>query len=417
MSDKNHVSTTLTFVASACATLACFLYATGTPVASPSSLYATTLRPAATTSGSQAAKLPTLYSRQYAQKAAAIDGRRVHTFATQPEILDTTSIAALTSKGSTSTGQISLLMASAISLSSLFAYWMGRRSVTMAATTGRTTVALNSVVTGEYLFTLGSDGQMQLQSPAPESTEPTAGAEDAEKKPKAKSEKKPKAKSAKKPKAKSEEKPKASAKEEPKASAEEKPAATAEEQPEASDKKPKKKKKKTPPPPPKPTINNASYFDIRVGKIVEVGQHPDAEALYLEKIDVGEEEPRQIVSGLVRYVPQDQMQDALVLVMCNLKPAKLRGIVSYGMVMCASETNGDERTVKLVDIPEGAQVGDRVTFPGLEGSPVPEMPKKRAEKLLPGFNTNAEGVCCWENTPLTLEAGVVSSDLKNAGLG
>ena len=71
------------------------------------------------------------------------------------------------------------------------------------------------------------------------------------------------------------------------------------------------------------------------GKIVEVGRHPDAETLYLEKIDVGEAEPRQIVSGLVKFVPQDQMQDALVLVMCNLKPAALRGVTSFGMV-CTS---------------------------------------------------------------------------------
>lgn len=50
----------------------------------------------------------------------------------------------------------------------------------------------------------------------------------------------------------------------------------------------------------------------------------------------GEEQPRTIVSGLVNYVPINEMQDRLVVVLCNLKPAKMRGIESSGMVLCAS---------------------------------------------------------------------------------
>jgi len=50
----------------------------------------------------------------------------------------------------------------------------------------------------------------------------------------------------------------------------------------------------------------------------------------------GEEQPRTIVSGLVNYVPINEMQDRLVIVLCNLKPAKMRGVESSGMVLCAS---------------------------------------------------------------------------------
>lgn len=53
-------------------------------------------------------------------------------------------------------------------------------------------------------------------------------------------------------------------------------------------------------------------------------------------ICVGEENPRTIVSGLVQFVPQEEMQDRLVVVLCNLKAAKMRGIESAGMVLCAS---------------------------------------------------------------------------------
>ena len=62
----------------------------------------------------------------------------------------------------------------------------------------------------------------------------------------------------------------------------------------------------------------------------------DADALYLEKIECGEEKPRQVISGLVKHIPIEEMQNRPVIILCNLKPAKMRGIVSEAMVMCAS---------------------------------------------------------------------------------
>lgn len=78
-------------------------------------------------------------------------------------------------------------------------------------------------------------------------------------------------------------------------------------------------------------------LDIRVGKIVDVQRHPDAEALYVEKIDLGETEPRTVVSGLANFVPLAEMENRFVAVLCNLKPSKLRGIESKGMVLCTSK--------------------------------------------------------------------------------
>ncbi|RZF40709.1 hypothetical protein LSTR_LSTR014491, partial [Laodelphax striatellus] len=80
-----------------------------------------------------------------------------------------------------------------------------------------------------------------------------------------------------------------------------------------------------------------SRLDIRVGKIVKVDKHPDADSLYVEQIDLGEEKPRTIVSGLVKYVPVDEMQDRMVVVAVQLiEPAKMQGVESQGMVLCAS---------------------------------------------------------------------------------
>ena len=71
-----------------------------------------------------------------------------------------------------------------------------------------------------------------------------------------------------------------------------------------------------------------SVFLLRTAK-----QHPDADGLYLEEIDCGEAEPRQVISGLVRHIPLDQMQQRPCVVLCNLKPAKMRGLVYLRFVI------------------------------------------------------------------------------------
>ena len=53
---------------------------------------------------------------------------------------------------------------------------------------------------------------------------------------------------------------------------------------------------------------SVSRLDIPVGLIKKVQKHPDADSLYVEEIDVGEESPRTIVSGLVKYIPLEEMQ-------------------------------------------------------------------------------------------------------------
>lgn len=95
-------------------------------------------------------------------------------------------------------------------------------------------------------------------------------------------------------------------------------------------------------------------LDIRVGKILSVEKHPDADSLYVESIDVGEEEPRTIVSGLVAFVPEDQMADRDVIVICNLKARNMRGVKSHGMVLCASDEAHEN--VEPLAPPQGAPV-------------------------------------------------------------
>lgn len=121
---------------------------------------------------------------------------------------------------------------------------------------------------------------------------------------------------------------------------------------------------------------DVSRLDIRVGLIKKAWRHPDAESLYIEEIDVGEGQPRQVVSGLVKYIPENEMQDRLVCVLCNLKPANMRGVQSQAMVLAATSPDGS--TVELVEPPVGSQPGCRVTFDGYPGEPHEQLnPKKK----------------------------------------
>ncbi|KAK7256743.1 hypothetical protein RIF29_30201 [Crotalaria pallida] len=147
-------------------------------------------------------------------------------------------------------------------------------------------------------------------------------------------------------------------------------------------------------------------LDIRVGLIKKAEKHPGADFMYVEQIDVGEEQPRTVVSGLVKYIPLDEMQNRKVCVVCNLKPAALKGIKSQAMVLAAS--NDDHSKVELVEPPAAAIVGERVTFPGYEGNPDELLnPKKKIfETLQVDLHSNEELVACYKDVPLTTSAGV-----------
>ena len=141
-------------------------------------------------------------------------------------------------------------------------------------------------------------------------------------------------------------------------------------------------------------------IDMRVGKIVHVEKHPDADSLYVEKIDFGEPEPRTVVSGLVNYIPIEEMRDRLLVGICNLKPANMRGVKSFAMVLAATSKDGKggSGSVELVAPPPGSQPGDRIYFEGFEDqSPIEQLnpKKKQFETIQPNFTTLDTKEACW----------------------
>lgn len=161
-------------------------------------------------------------------------------------------------------------------------------------------------------------------------------------------------------------------------------------------------------------------LDIRVGKITKVWEHPEADKLYCEEIDVGEDEPRMVASGLKPYLKAEDMEGRLVLVLCNLKARKLVGFPSHGMVLCAS--NSDHTDVRLVNPPIDAKIGERVTVPdfdfdnGEESAPYAENKigkKKVFEKIAPHLVTSKYGVPEFLGRPLMTSSGVCTSPIPD----
>jgi methionyl-tRNA synthetase len=104
----------------------------------------------------------------------------------------------------------------------------------------------------------------------------------------------------------------------------------------------------------------ADKVDVRVAKIVEIKRHPDAEKLYIETLDDGSGTPRTIVSGLVPHYKEEELLNRNILVVANLKPAKLRGVMSQGMLLAASSPKPEGGETVEVIFADHASPGDRV---------------------------------------------------------
>ena len=88
-------------------------------------------------------------------------------------------------------------------------------------------------------------------------------------------------------------------------------------------------------------IEEFEKVQLKVGTIVESEKVPKADKLLCSKVDLGEGSPRTIVSGIAKYYTPEEMVGKQVVVVTNLKPVKLRGIESQGMVLCASDDEGN----------------------------------------------------------------------------
>mmetsp|Transcript_20836 Transcript_20836/g.36948 ORF Transcript_20836/g.36948 Transcript_20836/m.36948 type:complete len:795 (-) Transcript_20836:35-2419(-) len=158
-----------------------------------------------------------------------------------------------------------------------------------------------------------------------------------------------------------------------------------------------------------PDRPQVTMIDFRVGRIVEVWELEGSDQLFCEKIDVGEEEPREIASGLRKHYQLDEMKDRLVVVCCNLKARKLAGFNSHGMVICA--TAADKSKVEILTPPEGSKVGERLFLEGRSADEYePSAPnyvarKKVFEAVAKKLVTTDNCEASWDGKLLVTSAG------------
>lgn len=184
----------------------------------------------------------------------------------------------------------------------------------------------------------------------------------------------------------------------------------------------KQKEKKEKPKAEKPSAATQNPVDVsrcefRVGMIVHCEKHPDADTLYVEKIDVGEDKPRTVLSGLVKDYSLEEMQNRMVVVICNLKPRNMRGILSEAMVMCAFTRNPE--TSQFIDPPPGSVIGEKITFEGYEGEPDAVLnPKKKIfEQVQPELHTDENCIATYRGVPFTVPGKGVCKTVSFSNCG
>ena len=115
----------------------------------------------------------------------------------------------------------------------------------------------------------------------------------------------------------------------------------------------KKDKQKESQPEAEISIDDFAKIQLRVAKVLEAEAVPKADKLLKLKIDLGDEQ-RELVSGIAKQYKPEELVGKNVIVVANLKAAKIRGVVSHGMVLAASA--GDDLKLVTVDMPVGSVV-------------------------------------------------------------
>ena len=84
------------------------------------------------------------------------------------------------------------------------------------------------------------------------------------------------------------------------------------------------------------TIDDFKKVELRVGKVLECAEHTNANKLLVLKVDIGNGDVRQIVSGIKQWYQPADLVGKSVIIVANLAPAMLRGVESRGMLLAAS---------------------------------------------------------------------------------
>ncbi len=104
-------------------------------------------------------------------------------------------------------------------------------------------------------------------------------------------------------------------------------------------------------------FDDFSKLELKIGIVIEAEDHPNADKLLVLKVDLGEEQPRQLVAGIRNNYSADELKGKQIVVLANLEPRMLRGVESQGMLLAA---RGKEKVVLLSpekEVEPGSTIG------------------------------------------------------------
>lgn len=169
------------------------------------------------------------------------------------------------------------------------------------------------------------------------------------------------------------------------------------------------------------TVATPDLVDFRIGKIVNIRKHENADKLFVSQIQIekppiptaGEEKPLfgktvQVCSGLVGLVPMSELLNSCVVLVMNLKPSKMRGVKSQAMLLAAERETPDKEPgfeVEVVRPPKNGEIGQVLEFKGFERdqSVMPKRLKGKKWLEIDEFlKTNDNGEVCYKEGNCTL---------------
>lgn len=103
------------------------------------------------------------------------------------------------------------------------------------------------------------------------------------------------------------------------------------------------------------TIEDFKKVELIIAQIKDVQDHPQADRLYLVKIDTGKEE-RQVVAGIRPFYKKEDLIGRKVVLVNNLQPAVIRGQESQGMILAATDSAG----IAVLSVDRDAELGSIV---------------------------------------------------------
>ena len=147
-----------------------------------------------------------------------------------------------------------------------------------------------------------------------------------------------------------------------------------------------------------------SKADLRVAEILDVKDHPQADKLYMMQIDLGSMGKRILVASMKQFYTKEEIKGKKIVIVANLKPARIRGIESRGMLLAAEDNTG---VVSLLD-PSDAEPGSEIFIEGINREPATILEFDEFKKIKMTIGENQEAI--YDGKNLMSKTGKVISD-------